>query len=151
MPFAGNVDMRALKITGAAIAVAITVLALLLIIGLPSGFLTSAIQQRVEQQTGYHLTIAGSTRISLWPKLNVSLSDLTLQDPKDRDGLNRVTIGNLEADMTLSSAWSGHPHVSELVITKPVVHRQLLHERTAEAQSRAANPRRRLTQSLSIA
>jgi AsmA protein len=132
--------MKALKLTGAAVAAVIVILALLLVIGIPSGFLTSAIQDRVERQTGYRLTIAGSTKISLWPTLNVRLSDLTLQDPKDRDGAYRVTIGNLQADMTLSSVWSGHPHVSELIITNPVVHRALLRERVLEASSRSTKP-----------
>jgi AsmA protein len=129
--------MKALRLTGAAIAAVIVILALLLVVGIPSGFLTSAIQDRVERQTGYRLTIAGSTKISLWPTLNVSLSDLTLQDPKDRDTLRRVTIGKLQADMTLSSVWSGHPHLSELTVTKPVMYRQLLRERTLDAQPRS--------------
>ena len=118
----------------------ILIVAVLLVIGIPSGFLTAAIQDRVEQQSGYRLTIAGSVKVSLWPTLNVSLSDLTLQDPKDRDTSRRVTIGKIEADMTLSSIWSGHPHVSELIITKPVVYRQLLRERTLDAPLRVTKP-----------
>jgi len=140
VPFAGNIDMKALKITGAAVGAVILVLASLLIIGIPSSFLTSTIQDRVERQTGYRLTIAGSAKISLWPTLNVSLSDLTVQDPKDRDGGKRVTVGNVQADMTLSSVWSGHPHVSELIITKPVVYRQLLRERTNDAPPHSTTP-----------
>ncbi len=132
--------MKALKITGAAVAAVILVLALLLVVGIPSGFLTSTIQDRVERQTGYRLTIAGSAKISLWPTLNVSLSDLTLQDPKDRDGSYRVEIANLQADMSLSSVWSGRPHISELIITKPVIHRALLRERIVDAPSRATKP-----------
>src|ERR1700742_3258595 len=132
--------MRALKFAGAAVAAVIVILALLLVIGIPSGFLTSAIQDRVERQTGYRLTIAGSTKVSLWPALNVNLSDLTLQDPKDRDGTPRITIDNLQADVTLSSLWSGHPHVSELVVTKPVLYRALLRERTQESTPRSAKP-----------
>ena len=128
--------MKAVKITGAALAAVILVVVLLLVIGIPSGFLTSAIQERVERETGYQLTIAGTTKIGLWPTLNISLSDLTLQDPKDRDGANRVTVAKLQADMTLSSVWSGHPHVSELVITKPVVYRPLLRERTLDTPPR---------------
>ena len=108
--------MRALKIAGSAIAAVIVVAALLLIIGIPSGFLTSAIQARVERETGYRLTIAGTTRIGLWPSLNVTLNDVTLQHPKDRDGANRITVGSVQADMTLASVWSGHPQVTELVI-----------------------------------
>ena len=132
--------MKALKITGTAIAAIIVVLALLLVIGVPSGFLTSAIQDRVEQQTGYRLTIAGSTKVSVWPTLNVRLSGITLQDPKDRDPARRVTIGSLQADVTLSSLWSGHPHVTELVITKPVLYRPLLRERTLDGPARSTKP-----------
>jgi AsmA protein len=130
--------MKALRITGAAIGAVIVILALLLVIGIPSGFLTSAIQDRVERQTGYRMTIDGSAKISLWPTLNVNLSDLTLQDPKDRDGSSRVTIGNLQADVSLSSVWSGHPQVSELVINKPVLYVPLLRERTRDIPSRSA-------------
>ena len=129
--------MKVLKIAGTALAAIIVILALLLIVGVPSGFLTSAIQDRVERQTGYRLTVAGSTRISLWPTLNVRMDDLTLQDPKERDTSRRFTIGSVEADVSLSSLWSGHPQVSELVITKPVMYRQLLRERTQDGSSRA--------------
>jgi AsmA protein len=121
--------MRALKIASAAIGAIIVVLALLLIVGIPSGLLTSAIQDRVERETGYRLTITGSTRVSLWPSLNVTLSGLTLQDPKDRDGSNRVTVESLQADTSLSSLWSGHPKISTLVVTKPVLYVPLLRER----------------------
>src|ERR1035437_968759 len=129
--------MRALKIAGTAIAAVIVVAALLLIIGIPSGFMTSAIQARVERETGYRLTIAGSARIGLWPQLNVTLNDVTLQDPKDRDGSNRLTIGSVQADMTLASVWSRGPDITELVIIRPVLYVPLLRERTG-----ALNPSR---------
>jgi AsmA protein len=129
--------MKALKIAGTALAAVIVIFALLLVVGVPSGFLTSAIQDRVEQQTGYRLTIDGTTKISLWPTLNVRINDLTLQDPKERDTSRRLTIGSVEADVTLSSLWSGHPRVSQLVITKPVMYRQLLRERTLDGTSRS--------------
>ena len=132
--------MKALKIIGAAVAAIIVILAVVMIVGIPSGFLTSAIQDRVERQTGYRLTIAGETRISLWPTLNVTLSDLTLQEPKDREGASRVTIGSLQADMTLSSAWSGHPRISELIVTRPVLYVPLLRERHRVAAQPADNP-----------
>src|SRR4051812_9214795 len=111
--------MRAIKIAGAAIAALIAVGALLLIVGVPSGFLTSEIQTRVEREPGYRLTIAGSSKIGIWPSLNVTLNDVTLQDPRDRDGSSRLTVGRVQADVTLSSLWSGRPQVTELVITRP--------------------------------
>ena len=86
--------MRTLKIAGAAIAAVIVVIALLLIAGIPSGFLTSAIQERVERETGYKLAINGSTKVGLWPSLNVTMKDVTLSDPRDRDINNRLTAAS---------------------------------------------------------
>jgi len=121
--------MRALKIAGAAIAAVIVVLALLLIIGIPSGFLTSELQARVERETGYRLTISGSTRIGVWPQLNVTLNDVTLENPQDRDSSSRLTVGSVQAEMTLASLWSGHPQITDLVIVRPVLQVPLLRER----------------------
>jgi AsmA protein len=123
--------MKALKIAGLAVAAVTVAVVVLLITGVPSGFLTSAIQDRVERETGYRLTIAGSTKIGLWPSLNVTLNDITLQDPKDRDGSSskRVTLGSVQADMTLAGAWSGHPQITELVITRPILYIPLRRER----------------------
>ncbi|MGY8667381.1 AsmA family protein [Bradyrhizobium sp. UFLA05-109] len=134
--------MRAVKFAGAAVAAVIIVIALLLVIGVPSGFLTSAITSRVESATGYRLTIAGTTKVSVWPTLNVTLSDLTLQDPKDHTGINRLTIDNVQADMSLASVWSGHPKIGDLVVTHPVLYQPLLRERrpNAAAASKPAVP-----------
>jgi AsmA protein len=134
--------MRAVKFAGAAVAAVIIVIALLLVIGIPSGFLTSAMTSHVESATGYRLTIAGPTKLSLWPTLNVTLNDLTLQDPKDRTGISRLTVDRVQADMTLSSVWSGRPKVSEIVVTHPVLYQPLLRERLpgANAASRPALP-----------
>lgn len=129
--------MRALKFVGAALAVVIAVIAILLVVGIPSGFLTSTLAARVESATGYRLSIDGSTKISLWPTLNVTLNDLTLQDPKDRSGITRLTVDSVQADMSLSSVWSGRPEISELVVTRPVLYQPLLRERLPNAGTAA--------------
>lgn len=127
--------MRAVKFAGAAVAAIIAVIALLLVIGIPSGFLTATIASRVEQASGYRLTIDGTTKISLWPTLNVTLNDLTLQDPKDRSGITRLTIDSVQADMSLASVWSGRPDISEIVVTHPVLYQPLLRERLPNADA----------------
>jgi AsmA protein len=129
--------MRALKIAGAAVAALIAIVALLLVIGIPSGFITSAIQDRVERETGYRLTISGATRIGVWPSLHVTLNDIALQNPRDRDNSDRLTVGRVEADMTLESVWSGDPHITELTIDRPVVHVPLLRQRNPQASPSA--------------
>ncbi|MDE5442894.1 AsmA family protein [Bradyrhizobium sp. CSA207] len=127
--------MRAVKFAGAAIAAVIIAIALLLVVGIPSGFLTSTIAAQVEKATGYRLTIDGTTKISLWPTLNVTLNDLTLQDPKDRSGITRLTIDSVQAEMSLSSVWSGRPKITDLVVTHPVLYQPLLRERLPNADS----------------
>ena len=122
--------MRALKIAGAVIVAVIAVIAGLLIVGIPSGFLTSTIQDRVERETGYKLAINGSTRIGIWPSLNVTIKDVTLQDPQDREITNRLTAARIEAEVTLASVWAGKPEITELVIVRPVVNLPLQRERT---------------------
>src|SRR5436190_9825605 len=124
--------MRTLKIAGAAVAAIIVVMALLLIVGVPSGFLTSSIQERVERETGYKLAINGSTKIGLWPSLNVTMKDVTLSDPKDRDINNRLTAASIEADVTLSSVWAGKPEITELLIVRPVLNLPLQRERVRD-------------------
>jgi AsmA protein len=132
--------MRALKLAGAAIAAIIVVVALLLIIKIPSGFLTAAIQDRVERETGYRLSIAGATRIGLWPSLNVTMNDVTLERPKDSDASNRLTVGSIEADMTLGSVWSGHPEITRLAIIRPVLNVPLLRERNPTPKPASSRP-----------
>ncbi|TYO63328.1 AsmA family protein [Bradyrhizobium hipponense] len=127
--------MRAVKFAGAAIAAVIIVIALLFVVGIPSGFLTSTIAAQVEKATGYRLTIDGTAKISLWPTLNVTLNDLTLQDPKDRSGVTRLTIDSVQAEMSPSSVWSGRPKITDLVVTHPVLYQPLLRERLPNADS----------------
>jgi AsmA protein len=131
--------MKALKFAGAALGAVIVVLALVLLVGIPSSFLASTIQDRVARDTGYRLAIAGTARIGLWPTLNVTLSDVTLTDPMERDGSRRVTIGGVTADVTFASIWSGHPEISALVIDRPVLSLPLLRERLREPAT-AAKP-----------
>jgi AsmA protein len=131
--------MKTLKITGATLAAITLVLALLFVIGIPAGFLTSAIPDRIERDTGYHLTIAGATRFSLWPSPNVTLNDVTLDNPNDRERSTRLTAGSIQAEVTLASLWTRRPHISELVIVRPVMAVPLLRERTP-AQPASTKP-----------
>jgi AsmA protein len=141
MPFAlWNVDMRVLKFAGAAVAAILVVIVLLTVVGIPSNFVSATISDHVERATGYRLTVSGRTKISLWPRLNLTLSDITLQDPKDRDGTSRITVDSVEADMPLSSAWSGKPAINELIITKPVLYVPLLRTREVAPAPKPAKP-----------
>jgi AsmA protein len=133
-------DMKALKIASMGIAAVVVVTALLLIAGIPSGFLTSGITERVERETGYHLNVAGSTRIGLWPSLHITMSDVTLERPNDPETASRLKISHIQADLTLASLWSGHPEVTELVINRPELSVPLRRERQAAAATTSSRP-----------
>ena len=124
-------NMRAVKIACGAIAAIIVIALLLLVTGIPSGFLSSSIADRLERDTGYRLTIAGSTKIGLWPSANVTMNDVRLEGSKDRDDVSRMTIGSIRADLTLASLWSGHPEITELAIDRPLLSVPLRRERQA--------------------
>lgn len=129
--------MRAWKLAATIVAAVVVIIVLLLFIGIPAGFVTSAVQSRVESQTGYQLAIGGVTRVGLWPSPNVTLNDVTLQNPGDRDTGARITIGQIRANMTLAGVWSGHPEITDLLIASPVVSVPLLRERAAPHVSAA--------------
>ena len=144
--------MRALKIIAGIVAAAVIIAALLLLVGVPSGFMTSPIQSRVERETGFKLTIGGSTRIGLWPSPNVTLDDVTLREPGDRDTSAGVSVGRIQANMTLASLWSGRPEIKHLVISHPVLQVPLLRQRNASptAATKQARSGDRDTGALSI-
>src|SRR6476661_3364166 len=129
--------MRALKIAGAVIGAVVVAIALLLVIGIPSGFLTAQIQERVERETGYKLAINGGARIGLWPSLNITLNDITVQHPKDRDINRHFAAASIEAEVTLASLWAGKPHITELAIIRPVANLPLRRERDREPNAPA--------------
>ena len=132
--------MKGLKIAGIVIAAIVVIAALLLIVGIPSGFLTSTIAERVERETGYHLNVAGSTRIGLWRSLNLTMSDVKIERLNDPESGNRLTIGSLQADLTFNSLWSGHPEITELVINHPDIRIPLRRERQAAVSATSSRP-----------
>ena len=128
--------MKAFKIAAVAIVVTAIVLALGLLLGLPIGIFTTALQDRVARQTGYRLSIAGPASLKLWP-LGVTLTDVTIHDPNDRDGNNGLTIRRISAEVRPSSLWSGRPEISELIVEKPALHLPLLRERLRDIPARS--------------
>src|SRR3954452_24953091 len=116
-----NVDMRALKIAGAVLAVLIAALAALLTIGIPASLIASAVQARIERDTGYSVAIGGAARLGLWPSLNVTVHDITVIDPGDRELRDRLSLDRVQADIAPWSLLSGHPQITELTIVRPVL------------------------------
>ncbi|MBI5131693.1 MAG: AsmA family protein [Rhodopseudomonas palustris] len=131
--------MKFSKIAGIVAAVIVAAAVLLLTVGIPSGAVTSAIQSRVERDTGYRITIAGASKVSLFPGFSVTLNDVTVQDPNDRNPDSRITIGSVRAELPLGSVISGAPRVTELTLTRPEIRVPLIRDRAAAGKPAATS------------
>ncbi len=129
--------MRALKIAGAAAAGLIAVVIGLLVTGIPSSFITSLVQDRIERDTGYRIAINGKSGIGVWPSLSLALHNVTLDNPNSADV--HLSVGEVRANFPFASLLSGSAKVSELTIDHPTLRLPMLRERRrANAPSRPA-------------
>ena len=101
--------MKALKILGVVFGLLLVTAGVTLAIGIPGGFVTGVIEDRVEKETGYQLDINGGTTIKLWPLTVVTLSDVALFDPKDKSISQRFRAESIRAELSLRSLLTGNP------------------------------------------
>ena len=119
--------MRALKIAGAAAAGLIAVVIVLLVTGIPSSFITSLVQDRIERDTGYRIAINGKSGIGVWPSLSLALHNVTLDNPNSADV--HLSVGEVRANFPFASLLSGSAKVSELTLDHPTLRLPMLRER----------------------
>lgn len=123
--------MKAIKFTALACVIAVALAALAVVFGVPAGFLTGAIQQRVKADTGYTMVINGGAKLALRPSLSLRLRDIALIDDNDRGSQPRLTAESVRIETSISSLWSGRPHLSEIAVVRPTVFVPLARERAA--------------------
>jgi AsmA protein len=124
--------MKALKILGAVFALLIVAVGVTLAVGIPGGFITGMIEDRVEKETGLQLDINGGATIKLWPLTVVTLSDVAVFDPKDKAVTDRFRAKSIRAEVSLRSLLTGHPRVREINVVRPVVNLAMARERTRQ-------------------
>src|SRR6188508_3042753 len=117
--------MKALKILGAVLGLLIVAIGVTLAVGIPGGFVTGAIEERIEKETGFQLDINGGATIKLWPLTVVTLSDVALYDPKDTSNSQRFRAESIRAELSLRSLLTGNPHVREIRIVRPVMNAEM--------------------------
>jgi AsmA protein len=130
--------MKALKILGAVLGLLIVAVGVTLAVGIPGGFITGTIEDRLEKETGLQLDINGGASIKLWPQTIVTLSDVALFDPKDKDLPERFRAESIRAEVSLRSLLTGNPRVREINIVRPIANLPMARERTRQV---ATTPR----------
>src|SRR5687768_1370353 len=124
--------MKALKIVGAVLGLLIVAIGVTLAVGIPGGFITGTIEEQVEKHTGLTLDINGGATIKLWPLTVVTLSDVALFDPKDREISERFRAERIRAESSLRGLLTGNPRVREINIVRPIVSLPMARERTRQ-------------------
>jgi AsmA protein len=133
--------MTPLRIAGAASAAVIAIIALVLfVIGIPSGLVNSAIQDRVERETGYRIIVSGATRFGLGSALTVTAHDIAVRDPNARDSVFRAELGSAQVGLAYRSVLSGNPKVTRLAVNRPVVHIPLHRDRSRQPNPPSSKP-----------
>jgi AsmA protein len=127
--------MKALKIAGAAAACLIAIAIVLFVTGIPSGFVTSLVQQRIERETGYRIAIEGKTGIGVWPLPSLTLHNVILDRPGSSASDGRIAIGEIRAGLEFASLLSGVLKISELAIDHPTLRLPMLRERTGTGRT----------------
>jgi AsmA protein len=77
--------------------------------------------REVKERTGRDLTIGGTPRISFWPNIAVSMSNVALSNPPGLAGPPTVTMAALEADVQLRPLLSREVVVDRILLRGPVV------------------------------
>jgi AsmA protein len=111
--------VKLIKIAGLALVGLVLVAVLVLVFGIPGQPLMGYIEEQAAK-AGYQLRVDGASKVSLWPNLNVSASDIRLSDPDDpRDNL--LTAKELRIGISLLSLLTGDVRIHEIEVTRPVV------------------------------
>lgn len=129
--------MKGAQRAGLVVLAVLVAAALVVTIGIPAGWMTAAIEQRIARDTGARLTLHGVTRLALWPTPRVTATDIVIE--RAGSDATKLSIGSIEAELPFASLLSGEPQFSEVTLTRPELRLPLLRERqTVPAATPAA-------------
>lgn len=92
------------------------------LIGLaPTSLVRDEIVREVKAKTGRDLVVAGSTSLSLFPSLAVTLSDVAVSPPPGMVGEPTARIGRIDASIPFSALFTSRVDVTRLALHDPVI------------------------------
>lgn len=108
----------------ASVAGLAVVAATALFLFVPTDLIRDRLVQEVKTRTGRDLTIAGTTSVSLWPRLALSLRSVSLSNASAASGAtsgNLITADSIEAAVPIWPLLSRDIVIERLVLQKPVI------------------------------
>lgn len=110
--------MRRVAFLVVAIVAALVVAALLVPLDAFRGPLETAASRALQRE----VKIAGHLHFAVFPRLGISLKDVSIANPPGDREKTMVAVGKIVVDAALMPLLHGHLHVTRLVLKKPVIH-----------------------------
>lgn len=106
---------------GVALASILVALATFLTIAAPTDIVREQIVAQVKTRTGRTLSLDGSTSLQLFPRLGVTLDNVTLSAPPDMQAAPLAKIKQINAEIRLSPLLRREVVIRRMVLTEPIV------------------------------
>ena len=91
----------------------------------PADLVRDQIVQRVKQQTGRDLVIAGATSFTFYPSLGVTMSDVSLSAPPGMTAPSLIGVKTLTASVALMPLLQREVRIQQVLLDEPVISLQV--------------------------
>jgi AsmA protein len=92
-----------------------------LIVAAPLELVRDRLIGEVKARTGRDLVVSGSTSLVMFPRLAVSLADVSLSAPPGMGGAPTLAVDTLEAELSLASLLTGQAGLRRLLLLRPKI------------------------------
>jgi len=92
-----------------------------LIVATPVDLLRDRIVQQLQVRTGRDVTVAGQTSLTLFPRVAVTISELSFAAPAAMRGAPTVAVQMLDAELRIASLLVGRTSIKRVVLTRPSI------------------------------
>jgi AsmA protein len=84
----------------------------------PTDLVRERLVQQLKAGSGREVVIAGATSVSFFPRLAVTVANVSLSAPSDGSG-PALAVERLDAELGLWSLFGGEPKIARVVLTRP--------------------------------
>ena len=92
-----------------------------LLVAAPVDLVRDRLVQQVKSQTGRDLAVSGATSLVFFPRLAISLADVSFSAPPDMGGAPILVARKVDAEVGLKSLFTRQAAIKRLVLSRPVI------------------------------
>ena len=106
---------------GLGLACLLLAAATFLFVAAPVELIRDRLAQQLKASTGRDLLVAGGSSVSFFPRLAVSVANVSLSAPPAMGGQPTLSAETLDAELGLMSLVGGEPTITRVVLTRPTI------------------------------